>query len=237
MGVAAVFGPPSATAAGHIRSICDHLEIPHIEARWDTDKMKKDYSLNLYPHPESLSQAFMDLIDAFQWKEFLILYEDNEALIKLQDVLKLSPNDPDMRIIVRQLIPTKDDDYRPLLKDIKKSGNTRILLDCRTELIQVVLKQAQQVGIMTAYHNYIISNLDLHMVELEDFKYGGTNVTAFRLVNPELDVVRNAVKDWVIGEELYGRKIPFTGKTIKVIHTLFYFCHFIKSAGPFHLLN
>ena len=25
---------------------------------------------------------------------------------------------------------------------------------------------------------------DLHMVELEDFKYGGTNITALRLVDP-----------------------------------------------------
>ena len=37
---------------------------------------------------------------------------------------------------------------------------------------------------MTAYHTYFLTSLDLHLVELEDFKYGGTNITAFRLVNP-----------------------------------------------------
>ena len=42
---------------------------------------------------------------------------------------------------------------------------------------------------MTAYHNYIVTSLDLHLVELEDFKYSGTNITAFRLVNPDLDEV------------------------------------------------
>ena len=43
---------------------------------------------------------------------------------------------------------------------------------------------------MTAYHNYIVTSLDLHLVELEDFKYSGTNITAFRLVNPDLDEVQ-----------------------------------------------
>ena len=31
---------------------------------------------------------------------------------------------------------------------------------------------------------------DLHMVELEDFKYGGTNITALRLVDPSNEKVR-----------------------------------------------
>ena len=30
---------------------------------------------------------------------------------------------------------------------------------------------------------------DLHMVELEDFKYGGTNITALRLVDPSNEKV------------------------------------------------
>ena len=34
------------------------------------------------------------------------------------------------------------------------------------------------------------------MVELEDFKYGGTNITAFRLVNPDSELVQSVtVKD------------------------------------------
>ena len=31
---------------------------------------------------------------------------------------------------------------------------------------------------------------DLHMVELEDFKYGGTNITALRLVDPANEKVK-----------------------------------------------
>ena len=55
------------------------------------------------------------------------------------------------------------------------------------------------------------------MVELESFKHGGTNITAFRLVDPDLEDVQNVVQDWVLGEMRFGRKIPFQGKTIKVL--------------------
>jgi len=31
------------------------------------------------------------------------------------------------------------------------------------------------------------------MVEMEDFKYGGTNITAFRLVNPSSELVQGVI--------------------------------------------
>ena len=54
------------------------------------------------------------------------------------------------------------------------------------------------------------------MVELEDFKYGGTNISALRVVDPENELVLSVVQDWVKGEMRFNRKIPFAGKTIRV---------------------
>ena len=54
------------------------------------------------------------------------------------------------------------------------------------------------------------------MVELEDFKYGGTNISALRMVNPSDENVLQVVQDWVKGEMRFNRKIPFAGKTIRV---------------------
>lgn len=48
-------------------------------------------------------------------------------------------------------------DYRSLLKDIKKSGDTHILLDCKTESIADILKQALQVILMTSNNTKITS--------------------------------------------------------------------------------
>lgn len=54
------------------------------------------------------------------------------------------------------------------------------------------------------------------MVELEDFKYGGTNISALRIVDPENEAVQGVVQDWIKGEMRFNRKIPFAGKTIRV---------------------
>jgi len=70
------------------------------------------------------------------------------------------------------------------------------VLDCSTEKIFEVLKQAQQIGMMSDYHSYLITSLDLHTVNLEPFQYGGTNITAFRLVDPDNTLVRQTVKNW-----------------------------------------
>ena len=58
---------------------------------------------------------------------------------------------------------------------------------------------------------------DLHMVDLDDFKYGGTNVTAFRLLDPEREEVKQVVQDWIFGEMRYGRKLEPHEQTIKVL--------------------
>ncbi|XP_023349760.1 glutamate receptor ionotropic, kainate 2 isoform X2 [Eurytemora carolleeae] len=220
-GVAALFGPSSSFTAHHVQSICDAKEIPHIETRWDLTSatVRDQYSINLYPYPLTLRKAYLDLLSAYSWKSFTILYEDNEGLIRLQDLLKLTDEMGEDKIVVRQLRPGPSKDYRPLLKEIKNAGTRKIILDCVADNIQEILRQAQQVGMMTAYHNYIITSLDLHMVEMEDFKYGGTNITAFRLVNPSSELVQGVVREWIQGEVLYNRAIPFGGKSIKGANT------------------
>ena len=54
-GVAAIFGPQSRRTSAHVQSICDALETPHVETRWDFRVVKNDYSVNLFPNPKSLS--------------------------------------------------------------------------------------------------------------------------------------------------------------------------------------
>ena len=55
--MAGLFGPQSSVTSSHIQSICDTLEIPHIETRWDYRMKREDYSVNLYPHPHALGQV------------------------------------------------------------------------------------------------------------------------------------------------------------------------------------
>ena len=89
-----------------------------------------------------------------------------------------------MKIVMKRLNFKNHDDFRRILREVKKSGEIHIVLDCEVEQVITVLREAKAVGMMTAYHNYLITNLDLHLADLEQFKYSGTNITAFRLVDP-----------------------------------------------------
>ncbi len=113
-GLVALFGPQAPQNAGHIQSLSEALHIPHIEtrwrivpstvllyyrvkiirnrnrnnfARWDYSLEKKEFSMNLHPHPSIVGKAFADLIREMNWKSFIIIYEDEESLIRLQVVV------------------------------------------------------------------------------------------------------------------------------------------------------
>lgn len=44
-------------------------------------------------------------------------------------------------------------------------------------MLSLFLLQAQQVGIMSDEHSYIIMNPDFQTVDIEPFKHGGSNIT------------------------------------------------------------
>ena len=79
-GAVALFGPLGGRTSLHVQSICDALEIPHIECHWSAKESVDHLSINLYPKPSSLSRAYVDLVKAWNWKSFAIVYEDNQGM-------------------------------------------------------------------------------------------------------------------------------------------------------------
>lgn len=56
-GVAGIFGPYSDATSDHVQSICDAMEIPHIEMRWDSRQRRGSCLVNLYPHPSTMTKV------------------------------------------------------------------------------------------------------------------------------------------------------------------------------------
>lgn len=44
-------------------------------------------------------------------------------------------------------------------------------------------------------------------MDLEEFKYGGTNITSLRLLDPERLEVQKVIRDWVYDESRSGLKL------------------------------
>ncbi len=70
-----MFGPFNAILGSHIHSICDALDIPHLETRIDLDVAKTEFSINLHPTQAYVNTAFEDVIRYLNWTRAGILYE------------------------------------------------------------------------------------------------------------------------------------------------------------------
>ncbi|XP_037036365.1 glutamate receptor ionotropic, kainate 3-like isoform X2 [Bradysia coprophila] len=173
-------------------NICDAKEIPYIDVNLDPNT--KQPVINLHPHPEALAQMFVDIANASNWKGFTVVYESAPWLPRMAKLLKLY--DPkSYTITLRRInVGLHKTNFRPVLRRVKVSGETNIVLDCSIETLPELLKQAQQVGLMTENHQFIITTMDMHTIDLEPYQFSGTNITAIRLVNPASPMMGHITK-------------------------------------------
>lgn len=151
--------------------------------------------ISLYPHPEAIGEVLVDIIKEWGWKSFTVLYESAQWLPRVSNLLKMyDAKGP--TITVRQLSISQKTNYREILKRVKDSGDKHIIIDCSIELLPEVLKQAQQVGLLTESHQFIITNLDMHTLDLEPYQYSGTNITGIRMIDPDDILVQTVTEFW-----------------------------------------
>ncbi|KAF8792731.1 Glutamate receptor ionotropic like protein [Argiope bruennichi] len=227
-GLGAIFGPQMELSSMHVQSICDDLEVPHIEARWEYRLNRDQLSINLYPKPSELSEAFVRVVKAWNWEEFIVLYEEDNAIIRLKEFLQEGENQKwDIK-----LYQFRNDSYRDTFWEIKRAAISRskadtvieyrIVLDVPREHLYDVLKAAQQVGMMTEHQKYLITSLDIHTIDTEDFQFGKTNITGLRLVQEQTMEFREVLKE--INARLEQRKKePLS--TLKVTQLITARCH------------
>uniref|UniRef100_A0A8D2PHK6 Glutamate receptor n=1 Tax=Zosterops lateralis melanops TaxID=1220523 RepID=A0A8D2PHK6_ZOSLA len=70
LGVVAIFGPSQGSCTNAVQSICNALEVPHIQLRWKHHPLdnKDTFYVNLYPDYASLSHAILDLVQYLKWR-------------------------------------------------------------------------------------------------------------------------------------------------------------------------
>ncbi|XP_034244808.1 glutamate receptor ionotropic, kainate 2-like isoform X2 [Thrips palmi] len=217
-GVSALFGPSHRDLINIVSSISETLEIPHILTHYTSLRRPTKLRVNVAPDRQSISQAIVALLEDMAWKSFTIIYEDDEALFRLQEVLK-AHGPADAPITVRRL--GDDPDYRPLLKEIRNSTETRIVLDVAPDKIMEIFRQARQVKMMGDYISYLVTSLDAHTADFGEFGEWKqelpfvSNVTGLRLLDPDGGEVQNALQDWLYSERLRGNTISLAAAEIK----------------------
>ncbi|RWS22861.1 glutamate receptor: ionotropic kainate 2 precursor-like protein 1, partial [Leptotrombidium deliense] len=79
-GVVAIFGPQDPLLGIHVQSLCDALDIPHVEARLQNlgeNNHGKEFSINLHPGTAAISDSLRELIVYLNWTKVAVIYEDD----------------------------------------------------------------------------------------------------------------------------------------------------------------
>lgn len=90
------------------------------------------------------------------WKSFTVIYDTDDALIRIQDVLQLH-GPLDSPITIRHI--SEDQDFLPLLKEISNSTDWNLLLDLSPTNLEKVLFEGKKFGMLKDYYKYLICYL------------------------------------------------------------------------------
>lgn len=137
----------------------------------------------MYPDAETLAQMVADLVISAEWTSFTILYENSEWLPRAARLLELYDS-KGYTVTVRRLdlrLSTKD--YRSILRRVKQSSDTCLVIECSIESLSEILTQAQQIGLLIDKYQFIITNLDAHTIDLEPFQYSDAGITLVQMVD------------------------------------------------------
>ncbi|XP_044269296.1 glutamate receptor ionotropic, kainate 2 isoform X1 [Tribolium madens] len=196
-GVQAIFGPSDPILGAHIQSICEALDVPHLEARIDFEPLSKDLSINLHPSQEHMNKAFKDLMTFLNWTKVAIIYEEDyvplvggKGLFKLQELVK-APAAAKTEMYIRQAGPTS---YRQVLKEVRQKEIYKLIVDTNPRNIQKFFRAILQLQMNDYRYHYMFTTFDLETFDLEDFKYNSVNITAFRIVDVDDPQVKESLE-------------------------------------------
>uniref|UniRef100_A0A1B6EA31 Glutamate receptor ionotropic, kainate 2 n=1 Tax=Clastoptera arizonana TaxID=38151 RepID=A0A1B6EA31_9HEMI len=180
-GIQALFGPSDPLLGAHIQSICEALDIPHVEVRVDFEPSFKEFSINLHPSQEHMNHAFKDVITFLNWTKVAIIYEEDYDLYKLQHFVKTAPASK-TEMYIRQANPST---YRQVLAEIRQKEIFKLIVDTKPRHMNTFFRAILQLQMNDYRYHYMFTTFDIETFDLEDFKYNSVNMTAFRVVDTD----------------------------------------------------
>lgn len=91
----------------------------------------------------------MEVLKNFAWKRFAIIYDSDESLIRLNGVIQMFPFG--FKLVNIYKFPKNKNDMKVILKQISRSYEQRIIIDCSLENIAEIIRQGAEVKMMTEY--------------------------------------------------------------------------------------
>ncbi|KAK2715932.1 hypothetical protein QYM36_010489 [Artemia franciscana] len=223
-GVHAILGPSDPFLGSHVQSVCDALDIPHLDARLDINSEKKEFSINIYPAPNSLNKAFQDIMDFFNWTKVAIIYEDDYGLIKLQDLVR-TPGPFNREVFFQQ---ASSGSFLEILKDIKTREHYNIVVDISNgPSLKEFLRGVLKLHMNDYKYHYLFTTFDAETYDLEEFNYNFVNITSFRLVDSEhfrtIQIFKDMERFQTAGSALMNKSRILQAESAMIIDAVYTF--------------
>ncbi|KAL2715719.1 hypothetical protein V1478_015417 [Vespula squamosa] len=249
--VQGIFGPSDPLLGAHIQSICEALDVPHLEARVDFEPTFKEFSINLYPAQDHLNKAFKDLMSFLNWTRVAIIYEEDygecssfsassllqKGLFKLQDLVK-SPPSTRTEMYIRQAGPGS---YRQVLQEVRHKEIFKLIVDTDPAHMQQFFRAILQLQMNDYRYHYMFTTFDIETFDLEDFKYNSVNMTAFRLVDLEeakvAETLRQMERFQPIGHAILNKTGVIQAEPALVYDSVQVFAHGLAALDRSHDLR
>lgn len=154
--------PELATSSQMVQTLASDLNLPYIQTSWrqSNSYLGGPTSINFYPDFDLFSLGLAKLVQGLHWSSFVLLYENFDGFMRLQEVLQLhqieTKNHKNM-VVVKELDFNKD--IKLILKELRQSGEKRIIIDCDIGHTMEILEHAKELGIMSFAHNYFLTSL------------------------------------------------------------------------------
>ncbi|KAH9520958.1 Glutamate receptor ionotropic, kainate 1 [Dermatophagoides farinae] len=190
-GAVAIFGPSDDRIGVHVQSVCDTLDIPHLETRKHNLNIGKEFSINLHPGAFSVAQSIRVLITFLNWTRIAVIYEDDINLIGLQELTTL-PLAKNVQFFFRK---TQQDSFRETLMDLRDREIYTMVVDIPHEHLPSFFTAILQIQMNENRYHYHFTTFDLEIFDLEDFMYNEVNITAYRIVDYSNPMIRSMLKE------------------------------------------
>lgn len=176
-----IFGAQTSSNLEVVQNLSEKKEVPLILTRWVDNEPLGPLTLNFYPDPALLMQAYLDIVTALEWEDFTVIYTDSGSFFRISNYINLAKQ-VDIPVYVENLDPYHTGNYRPSLRSLRESGQTNFVIDCPIRHLKELLVQIQQVGMMTQNYQYFLTNLDVDTQDLDQFMYNKAVLTGVSIV-------------------------------------------------------
>ncbi len=143
-----------------LQAIANSMKIPYLTIKWNTleeenqalsnilDSLDNEVEpanqvLNIHPPAFKLMKSIIDLIGYYKWEYVTILYQESYGFHRIQNLIRLPRSfveDNKFRLQVRQLSANVDE-WIYLIKEIKLSGTSHIIVDIQSKYLNKFIKQ------------------------------------------------------------------------------------------------